>query len=167
MLKPMKFRIGHGYDIHRLVPGRPLVLGGVTIPHPLGLEGHSDADCLLHALADAILGAMGLPDIGHYFPNTDPAFKNIDSAQIVSKAVAEAKLKGYVVENADTTLLAEAPKIGPHIPSMRQKIAGCLQVSEDAVGIKATTHEGQDSIGQKQSIAAHAVVLLRQKGAEE
>lgn len=155
------FRIGHGYDIHRLVEGRRLVLGGVTIPFHKGLEGHSDADCLLHALSDAILGAMGLPDIGHYFPNTEIKCKDINSIEILQKALSEAHQLGFEVNNIDISILAEAPKIGPHIPQMRAIIAECLNIHPGAIGIKATTNEGQDSIGSGNSIAVHAVVLMR------
>lgn len=157
----LSFRMGHGYDIHQLISGRPLILGGVHIPYEKGLDGHSDADCLLHALSDAILGAMGLPDIGHYFPNNEMQYKGIHSMEILKKALSEANKEGFEVNNVDLSLLAEAPKIGPFIPQMRTLIAQALKIDPRAVGIKATTNEGQDSIGQGNSIAAHAVVLMR------
>ena len=116
------FRIGHGYDIHAFTENRKLVLGGIVIPHAKGLEGHSDADCLLHALSDAILGAVGLPDIGHYFPNSNPKFKGIDSSVILRKAVEEAKKLNFALANADISILAEEPKLAPHIPDMKQQI---------------------------------------------
>ncbi len=153
-------RIGHGYDIHRLVSGRKLMLGGIPIPHSKGLEGHSDADCLIHALADAILGALALPDIGHYFPNQDPTFKNMESRWILVKAVEEAQRLGFLINNVDISLIAEEPKIGPYLPQMRTQLAQLLKISENAVGLKATTNEGMDAIGNGEAIAAHAVVLL-------
>ena len=154
------FRIGHGYDIHRFVSGRALVLGGVTIPHEMGLDGHSDADCVTHALADAILGAMALPDIGHYFPNTDLRIAGIDSQKILAKAVQEAAARGYHVVNADLSIIAQAPKIGPHCEKMRAILARTLGVKPDCVGIKATTNEGLDDLGKGLGLATHAVVLM-------
>ncbi len=161
----LPFRVGLGYDIHRLAAGRRLVLGGVEIPSPVGLDGHSDADALTHALADALLGALALPDIGHFFPNTDPRFRNMDSQDILKKAVAEAKARGYAVGNVDIALLAERPKLAPHIPAMKVCLAKSLGVTPAEVGIKATTNEGCDAIGGGQAIAAHAVVLLTYRGA--
>jgi 2-C-methyl-D-erythritol 2,4-cyclodiphosphate synthase len=153
-------RIGHGYDVHRFVAGRPLVLGGVHVPHTHGLDGHSDADVVSHALADAILGALALPDIGHLFPNTDPAIRGIDSQLIVQQAVAEAATRGWRVGNADISIIAEQPKIGPHIAAMRQRLAASLGVDGSVVGIKATTHEQIGDLGRGVGIAAMAVVLL-------
>ncbi len=153
-------RIGHGYDIHQVIAGRKLVLGGVHIPYERGLEGHSDADCLTHALADAILGALALPDIGHYFPNNDPQWRGVNSQIILAKAVSEAKRLGYCIGNVDISLIAEAPKIGPHVAAMKTMLATTLETPESAIGLKATTNEGQDAIGQGLAIAAHAVVLL-------
>ena len=155
------FRIGHGYDIHQFVEGRPLVLGGVTIPHTKGLDGHSDADCVTHALADAILGALALPDIGHYFPNTDPSIAGIDSQKILAKAVQEVNALGYHVVNVDLSVIAQAPKIGPYRDAMRNALAKTLGVTPDCVGIKATTNEGIDDLGKGVGLAAHAVVLLK------
>jgi len=157
---PSPFRVGLGYDIHRLVPGRKLVLGGVEIPSDVGLDGHSDADALTHALADAILGALALPDIGHFFPNTDPHCLGMDSQDILRRAVAEAKTRGYRIGNVDIAVLAERPKLAPHIPSMKGVLAKSLGVTVEDVGLKATTNEGCDSIGAGKAIAAHAVVLL-------
>lgn len=154
------FRVGHGYDIHGLESGRRLVLGGVEIPHALGLAGHSDADCLTHALADAVLGAMGLPDIGHFFPNSDPSLAGIDSQIILRRAVEEAALRGYSVANADLTLVAEAPKVGPYREAMREVLARSLRIDPSQVGLKATTNEGLGAIGSGLGICAYASVLL-------
>ena len=155
------YRIGLGYDIHRFAVGRKLVLGGVTIPHERGLDGHSDADCLTHALADALLGALGLPDIGHFFPNDDPAIAGINSQEILKKAVAEAQQCGYQVVNVDIALIAEEPKIYPHIAAMKAILAANLQVEPECVGIKATTNEKIGDIGRGAGIAAQAVCLLQ------
>ena len=153
-------RIGFGYDIHRLTEGRRLMLGGIEIPSPRGLDGHSDADVLLHALCDALLGAAGLPDIGHLFPNTDPAFKNIASLELLRQVMAQITLAGYQVSNVDTTLIAEAPKIAPYVPQMQAVIADALRVEPGQVGIKATTNEGLGSLGRGEGIAAHAVAAI-------
>tara|TARA_A100001037_G_scaffold256443_1_gene242596 strand:- start:59 stop:529 length:471 start_codon:yes stop_codon:yes gene_type:complete len=153
-------RIGTGYDIHRLVEGRRLVLGGVEIQHDKGLLGHSDADVLSHAIADAILGAAGLPDIGHFFPDTDPDLEGIDSQEILRRAVAETASKGYRLVNIDSTLIAEAPKIGPHIGEMKATLADTLGIPSDSIGIKATTHEGVGDLGKGLAIAAQAACLL-------
>lgn len=155
------FRVGHGYDIHRLQKGLPLVLGGVRIPSERGLVGHSDADVLSHAIADAILGACGLPDIGHFFPNTDPAIKGISSQEILVRAAREAAALGYGVANIDATLIAEAPKIAPYRDRMKKQLAQTLEISTDCIGLKATTQEQLGSLGQGLGIAAHAVAALR------
>ncbi len=160
---PSPFRVGLGYDIHRLVPGRKLILGGVEIPSELGLDGHSDADALTHALADAILGALGLADIGHFFPNTDPHNLGMDSQDILRRAVAEAKQRGYKIGNVDIAVLAEKPKLAPHIPKMKERLAQTLGVAVEDIGLKATTNENCDSIGAGKAIAAHAVVLLMRR----
>ncbi len=160
-------RIGHGYDIHRFTENRPLVLGGVTIPHQRGLAGHSDADCLSHAVADAILGALALPDIGHCFPDTDPAYAGMNSLVIVRHAAAQARERGYTVGNADLTVIAEEPRIGPHLETMRATLAEALTIPPDCVGIKATTNEKLGSLGGAEGIAAHAVVLLWRTDAPE
>lgn len=157
----MNLRIGHGYDIHRLVPGRPLVLGGVKFDTDYGLDGHSDADCLTHAICDAILGAAALPDIGHQFPNTDPAFKDIDSQQLLQRVVAEVRKLGFDVVNIDATVIAEKPKIAPRLAEMKAALARSSGLMADEIGLKATTNEGIDDIGRGLAIAAHAVCLLR------
>ena len=157
------FRIGHGYDIHRIVAGRPLVLGGVRFDTDYGLDGHSDADCLTHALCDAILGAAGLPDIGIYFPNTDPAFKDIDSQKLLQRVVAEVTKLGYDLVNADLTVIAEKPKISPQLTAMKAALARSTGLLSDEIGLKATTNEGVGDLGRGLAIAAHAVVLLSKK----
>ncbi|MFN5056849.1 MAG: 2-C-methyl-D-erythritol 2,4-cyclodiphosphate synthase [Verrucomicrobiota bacterium] len=155
------FRVGLGYDIHPLVAGRPCILGGVNIPSPVGPDGHSDADVLLHAVADAILGAAGLRDIGHYFPNTDASLKGLDSAVIVQKAVAEAKAQGgWVVGNVDIVIIGERPKVMAHVDAMKETVAGIVGISPSQVGIKATTNEGMDSIGQGKALAVQAICLV-------
>ena len=153
-------RIGTGYDIHRLVEDRRLVLGGVEIPYHKGLLGHSDADVLSHAIADAILGAAGLHDIGHFFPDTDPKLEGIDSQIILRKAIDEVSHLGYKLQNIDSTLIAQEPKIGPHINSMKRVLSNSLGVTEDSIGIKATTNEGVGDIGKGLAIAAQAACLL-------
>jgi 2-C-methyl-D-erythritol 2,4-cyclodiphosphate synthase len=155
------FRIGHGYDIHRLVPGRPLVLGGVRFDTEYGLDGHSDADCLTHAICDAILGAAGLPDIGHFFPNTDPAFKDINSQQLLQRVIAETTRLGFDLVNVDATVVAEKPKIFPRLNDMKRALADSTGLLISEIGLKATTNEGIDEIGRGLAIAAHAVVLLK------
>lgn len=154
------FRIGQGYDVHRLVEGRRLVLGGEEIPFDRGLEGHSDADVLLHALTDAILGAAGLGDLGTYFPPGDPDWKGASSLRLLEIAVEKARDRGFQVGNCDLTLVAEAPKLAPHRERIRQRIAGELDIPVDSVGLKATTNEGLGAIGRGEGIAAFAVVLL-------
>jgi 2-C-methyl-D-erythritol 2,4-cyclodiphosphate synthase len=154
-------RIGHGYDAHRLVEGRALVLGGVTVPYEKGLLGHSDADVLLHALADAILGAAALGDIGKLFPDNDPQTEGIDSRIILRKAVAVAAQAGYTVENCDVTMIAQKPKLAPYLPQMRENIAADLGVDVSCVSVKATTEEHMGFTGQEQGMSCHAVVLLR------
>ncbi len=155
------FRIGHGYDIHRLVAGRPLVLGGVRFDTDYGLDGHSDADCLTHACCDALLGAAGLPDIGIYFPNTDPAFHNIDSQLLLQRVVAELARLGYDVVNLDVTVIAEKPKIYPRLTEMKAALAQSAGLLPDEIGLKATTNEGVGDLGRGLAIAAHAVALIR------
>jgi len=157
----MNFRIGHGYDIHRLVPGRPLVLGGVKFDTDYGLDGHSDADCVTHALCDAILGAAGLPDIGHLFPNTDPAYQNIDSQKLLQRVVAEITKLGFDVVNLDATVIAEKPKIAPRLAEMKAALAQSTGLLPDEIGLKATTNEGIGDLGRGLAIAAHAVALLK------
>jgi 2-C-methyl-D-erythritol 2,4-cyclodiphosphate synthase len=154
-------RIGHGYDIHRTVPGRKLVLGGVTFDADFGLDGHSDADALTHAICDALLGAAGLPDIGHQFPNTDPAYKNADSQVLLQRVVAALHERGWAPVNIDATLIAEKPKIAPRLTEMKAALARSTGLPVDAIGVKATTNEGSDDIGGGLAIAAHAVALIQ------
>jgi 2-C-methyl-D-erythritol 2,4-cyclodiphosphate synthase len=156
----MNFRIGHGYDIHPIVPGRPLVLAGVKFDTDFGLEGHSDADCVTHAICDALLGAAGLPDIGHFFPNTDPAYKNIDSQILLGRVCAELGRRGFAISNLDATIIAEKPKIFPRLAEMKAALAKTTHVPVSNIGLKATTNEGIGSLGAGQAIAAHAVVLI-------
>lgn len=156
----MTFRIGHGYDVHKLVEGRKLILGGVEIPHTLGLLGHSDADVLSHALMDALLGAAALGDIGHLFPDNDPAYAGADSLKLLTAVMERIRAAGYAVSNVDCTVLAQAPKLAPHILTMRERIAAAMGVTVDQVSVKATTEEGLGFTGAKQGIAAHAVALL-------
>jgi 2-C-methyl-D-erythritol 2,4-cyclodiphosphate synthase len=156
----MNFRIGHGYDIHRIVAGRPLVLGGVKFDTDYGLEGHSDADCLTHAICDALLGACSLPDIGHFFPNTDPAYKDIDSQMLLARVCVELSKRSFAIVNIDATVLAEKPKIYPRLAEMKAALAKSTHVPVASIGIKATTNEGVDEIGRGLAIAAHAVCLI-------
>lgn len=156
-------RIGIGYDVHPFADGRPMVLGGVTIPHARGLEGHSDADVLAHAIADALLGAAGQPDIGHLFPNSDPSIRGIASTRILEKVAEILKELGFFVANIDSTLIAEAPKIAPHLPAMRAALARALGVSADQIGIKATTNERLGFVGREEGIAAMAVALIEKR----
>ena len=156
----MNFRIGHGYDIHRIVAGRPLVLGGVKFDTDFGLEGHSDADCVTHAICDALLGAAGLPDIGHFFPNTDPAYKNIDSLVLLARVCGELSKKSFAIGNIDATVIAEKPKIYPHIAEMRAALAKATHLPVSNIGVKATTNEGVGDLGRGLAIAAHAVALI-------
>lgn len=158
---PPALRIGHGYDVHRLVENRPLIVGGVSIPHALGLLGHSDADVLLHAVTDALLGAAALGDIGSHFPDTAAAYKNADSLVLLGKAMALVRQNGWRVGNIDATILCQRPKLAPHIPAMQRNIAGALGVSAAAVSIKATTEEGLGFTGSGQGVAAHCVALLQ------
>jgi 2-C-methyl-D-erythritol 4-phosphate cytidylyltransferase/2-C-methyl-D-erythritol 2,4-cyclodiphosphate synthase len=154
------FRIGFGYDIHRLESGRKLTIGGVVIPFHRGLAGHSDADVLSHAIADAILGAAGLADIGHYFPNNDPTIAGINSLKILQRARFEAAQRGLSIVNIDATLIAEAPKIAPYISRMKHAVGVALNLAPEAIGIKATTNEGIGALGAAEGIAAQAVALL-------
>jgi len=155
-------RIGHGYDVHKFAVGRDLVIGGVTIPHTHGLEAHSDGDVLIHAICDALLGAAGLWDIGHHFPDTDPSFKNIDSRLLLKRVVSDLAERGWKINNIDSTVIAQAPKLASFIPVMRDLLAQDLAVESNAVNVKATTTEQLGFIGRKEGIAAHAVVLIQQ-----
>jgi 2-C-methyl-D-erythritol 2,4-cyclodiphosphate synthase len=152
--------IGHGYDLHRFARGRKLILGGVEIPSEMGLLGHSDADCLIHALSDAILGALGLPDIGHYFPDSSPENKDLDSLIILKKAVTETGNQGFKLGNIDLTLVLEEPKIGPYSKQIKEKLSDYCGLEVERIGIKATTNEGLGAIGRKEGIAAFAVCTL-------
>lgn len=153
-------RIGHGFDVHRLVEGRPLVLGGVDIPYQFGLLGHSDADVLLHAVCDAILGALALGDIGRHFPDSDPAYRGISSVRLLAQVVALAESRGYRVGNLDTTIVAQRPKLAPHIPQMTANLAGVCKVADDKINVKATTTEELGYTGRGEGISAYAVVLM-------
>ena len=156
----MNLRIGEGWDTHALVTGRPLILGGITIPHTHGLLGHSDADALLHAITDALLGAAGLGDIGRHFSDTDPQFKGADSVLLLEEALSRVRLAGWQVINVDSTIVAQAPKMAPHIPAMRERIAAALQITADAVNVKAKTAEKMGPVGEGRAIEARAVCLL-------
>ncbi len=154
-------RIGHGYDVHRLVDARRLILGGVQIPFEKGLLGHSDADVLTHAVADALLGAAALGDIGKLFPDNDPAFKDADSIRLLRQVAKRLKETGYSVNNIDATVLAQRPKLAPFIPEMRERLAAALSIPVDRVSVKATTEEGLGFTGSGEGIAAHAVCLIQ------
>ena len=155
-----RLRIGEGWDVHALVPGRRLVLGGVEIPHTLGLLGHSDADALLHAITDALLGAAALGDIGRHFPDTDPQFRGADSLALLAEAARRVRAAGFEVANVDSTVVAQAPKLAPHIPAMVARIAQALDLAPGQVNVKAKTAERLGPVGQGLSIEARAVVLL-------
>jgi 2-C-methyl-D-erythritol 2,4-cyclodiphosphate synthase len=157
---PVPFRIGEGWDVHALVPGRPLIIGGVHVPHSVGLLGHSDADVLLHAITDALLGAAALGDIGRHFPDTDPRFKGSDSLQLLTEVAQRVRGAGFEIGNVDGTVIAQAPRLGPHIPAMCERIAQALGVGMDRVNVKAKTAEKLGPVGQGLSIEARAVALL-------
>ena len=156
----MNLRIGHGYDIHRIVAGRPLVLAGVRFDTDYGLDGHSDADCVTHAICDALLGAAGLPDIGHFFPNTDPAYRNIDSQILLARVCAELAQRGFTIGNIDATVIAEKPRLLPRLADMKAALAGSTGLPVTHIGLKATTNEGVGDLGRGLAIAAHAVALI-------
>lgn len=153
-------RVGHGYDVHRLVPDRRLILGGVDIPHETGLLGHSDADVLTHAVMDSLLGALALGDIGKHFPDTDPAYKGADSLKLATHVAALIRKEGWSIGNVDATVIAQAPKLAPHIANMRENLAAALGIAVDRIGVKATTEEKLGFTGEKLGISAHAVSLL-------
>jgi 2-C-methyl-D-erythritol 2,4-cyclodiphosphate synthase len=153
-------RIGQGVDAHRLVAGRPLLLGGVAIPHERGLEGHSDGDVLLHALASALLGAIGMGDLGHHFPSTDPSLEGVSSADLVSRVMAMVGERGFRVGNVDTTIVAQEPRLGPHLEKMRGSVAGLLDVEVERVNVKVTSTDHLGALGRGEGIAALAVALL-------
>lgn len=156
-------RIGQGFDVHAFEEGRPLIIGGITVPHERGLVGHSDADVLLHTITDAALGAIGEGDIGRHFPDTDPAFKDADSAKLLTHCWEIIKQKGYALGNVDCTIIAQRPKMAPHIPAMRKRIAELLEADESQVNVKATTTEKLGFPGREEGIAALATILLVQK----
>ncbi|WKB53151.1 2-C-methyl-D-erythritol 2,4-cyclodiphosphate synthase [Eleftheria terrae] len=156
----MKMRVGEGWDTHALVAGRKLILGGVEIPHTLGLQGHSDADALLHAITDALLGAAGLGDIGRHFPDTDARFKGADSAVLLAEAMRRVREAGWELGNLDSTIVAQAPRMAPHIPAMCQRIAAVLGCDISQVNVKAKTAEKMGPVGRQESIEARAVALL-------
>jgi 2-C-methyl-D-erythritol 2,4-cyclodiphosphate synthase len=159
----MSYRVGTGFDIHRLVEGRPLWLGGVRIPHDKGLLGHSDGDALLHAAADALLGAAGLGDLGRLFPDSDPHYAGADSRDLLKEVVRRVREAGWEPVNLDSTLIAERPRLAPHIEAMRTGLSGILGLPPEAVSVKAKTHEGLDSLGRGEAIAAQAVVLIKER----
>ncbi len=156
----MNLRIGNGYDIHKLVRDRPLILGGIQIPHELGLLGHSDADVLTHAIMDAMLGALSLGDIGHYFPPTDPQWAGADSLVLLTQVHQLIKNQGWQIGNIDTVVVAERPKLKPHIEKMRDRLATVLELAPNQIGIKATTNEKLGPVGREEGICAYAVILL-------
>ena len=156
-------RIGHGYDVHRLVPGRALILGGVKIPYELGLDGHSDADVLLHAVMDALLGAAALRDIGYHFPDTDPTYKGADSMQLLKEVGRKIAAAGYRVGNIDVTMIAQKPKLKDYIPTMAKNVAAALEVEENRVNVKATTEEHLGFTGTGEGMSCHAVCLLEER----
>jgi 2-C-methyl-D-erythritol 2,4-cyclodiphosphate synthase len=156
----LRFRIGEGWDTHALVTGRPLVLGGVTIPHTHGLLGHSDADALAHAITDALFGAIGMGDIGRHFPDTDPQFRGADSLALLAEAARRVRAAGWQIANIDSTIVAQAPKMAPHIQAMRLRLAQALSIEPDQINIKAKTAEGMGPVGRGESIEARAVCLV-------
>lgn len=157
----MTFRVGYGFDAHRLAPGRPLLLGGVTVPFDRGLEGHSDGDCLLHALCDALLGAAGAGDMGRHFPSSEPRFKGVASLELLAATARLVHERGFSVENVDATVIAQAPVLGPHLESMQLAIGRVLGVPHEAVSVKAKSSDGLGAVGRGEGIAATAVALLR------
>ena len=163
----MNIKVGFGYDIHRLAKGRDLYLGGVKIPHPSGLLGHSDGDCLVHALIDALLGAAGEPDIGRLFPDTDPKYKGIRSPVLLADVVSRLRRRGKRVVNADAVVVAQAPKLAAHIEAMKEALCPVLGVERDSLGIKAKTNEGLGLIGRERAIACWAVVLVEEKAGKK
>jgi 2-C-methyl-D-erythritol 2,4-cyclodiphosphate synthase len=156
-------RIGHGYDVHRLVEGRPLMLGGIEVPHTLGLLGHSDADVVLHAICDAILGALGLGDLGHHFPDSDPQFKGVASSVLLGRVIELMRKKRYAIANLDATIIAQKPRLAQHIPAMQSAIARICECAREQINIKATTTENLGFEGRMEGISTHAVVLLTQE----
>lgn len=156
----MTFKIGHGYDIHRTAEGRKMILGGVEIPYDKGLLGHSDADVLIHAIVDSILGALGKGDIGTHFPDTDDKYLNIDSAILLKNTMKILSDEGYIIGNVDSTVIAQKPKLNPHIPAIRENLAKILNLPPEAVNVKAKTEEGLGYIGAGEAVSSHAVVII-------
>ena len=156
-----EYRVGLGYDLHRTQPGRPLVLANITIPHDVGLVGHSDADVVIHALIDAITGAAALPDVGEMFPNTDPQYQGINSAKLLTAVMRELSKTRWLLVNVDIVVIAQRPKLAPHKPALRRRLAELLNLPQDRVNIKGKTNELMDSIGQEKAIACHCVALLQ------
>ncbi len=156
-------RVGHGYDTHRFIEGRPLILGGVEIPHDRGLEAHSDGDALIHAICDALLGAAAMGDIGTYFPDTDAKFKNIDSRVLLRDVISHLQKRDFVVGNVDATVIAQAPKLLPHVPAMKECLAQDMGIELDCLNLKATTSEKMGFIGREEGIAVHAVCMIFKK----
>lgn len=159
----MKLRVGIGYDVHALVPDRPCILGGVEIPSELGLKGHSDADCLSHAICDALLGACALGDLGKFFPDTDPQFKGVSSLILLEQTYQKVREQGYRLGNCDTVIITEVPKLAPYIESMRTQLAKVLECDLDQISVKATTHEKLGSLGRKEGLAVQAIVCLEKQ----
>lgn len=155
------FRVGLGYDIHKLVENRPLIIGGIEIPYEKGLLGHSDADVLIHAIIDAMLGALALSDIGTHFPDTDPKYKGVSSVELLKNVLNLIKNEGYVINNIDSNIILQEPKMKPHIPNMVKKLAEVLEIEENQLSIKAKTNECMDAVGEKKAIEANAIVMLR------
>lgn len=153
-------RVGCGWDIHPMVPGRKLILGGLEIPHHKGLQGHSDSDALVHAICDALLGAMGEGDLGRHYPSSDQRFKNISSLKLLEDVVQKLRAKGYRLANVDSTIIAQAPRLSPHLAAMQKIIAGVLEVDPDLVNVKVKSGEGLDAVGREEAIAAQAVCLI-------
>lgn len=160
-------RVGQGFDVHQLVKGRPLIIGGVTLPYEKGLLGHSDADVLLHAITDALLGAAGMGDIGHFFPDTDPAYKDANSIKLLQEVNKKIVKNGFTIQNIDCTILAEVPKMKPYLEQMKQNIANTCQIEKNQVNLKATTMEKMGFIGQEQGMGAISVALLEKEWKEE
>ena len=156
----MAVRVGCGWDIHPLVAGRKLILGGLDIPHHKGLQGHSDSDALVHAICDALLGAMGEGDLGRHYPSSDQRFKNISSLKLLEDVVGKLRTKGYRLANVDSTIIAQAPRLSPHLAAMQKNIAGVLQVDSDLVNVKVKSGEGLDAVGREEAVAAQAVCLI-------
>ena len=162
---PPQFRIGNGYDIHKLVKGRSLIIGGIKLQHPnnLGLDGHSDADVLIHSIMDALLGALSLGDIGKYFPPSDNKWKNVDSLLLLSKVIEMIRKEGWEVNNIDSVIVAERPKINPHVKFMKKKVSEILYIDQNLIGIKATTNEKLGSEGREEGISCYSIVLLKKE----